>query len=317
MSSSLVYVQQIMSQDILVIVLALGIIGNILLILVFSQRYQRISSCSYYILTAAILSIVGSTWAVIPLICAAYSSDPLAKSIYLCRIRGYIIHICAMSFRTLIVLAAVDRYAISSDRASIKAFFSSKIARRACVCVPLFWPIVSVHRLIWVSIENNRCFVYGLYGFIYSIYQLICFGLLPLILMAFFGILTLKNISSARRRIRSLGPNETNLPENILRKRDRDMALLVYIEVIISFICTFPYSINSIYTTLTSSIPNKSSERLLIESFSIFITMSFLLYLKYSTTFYVYVITSPSFRRSLKKVLLKYYRKFKRLLYEE
>jgi hypothetical protein len=54
-----------------------------------------------------------------------------------------------------------------------------------------FWPIVSVHLLIWVSIEKNRRFVYG---FIYSIYQLICFGLIPSILMGLFGVLVFKNI---------------------------------------------------------------------------------------------------------------------------
>ncbi len=128
---------------------------------------------------------------------------------------------------------------------------------------------------------------------LYTAYiNLFFFGLVPYILMAIFGTLTLKNISASRRCIHPLRTNEVNLPTKIIQKRDRDMALLVLIEVIVSFVCTLPYSIDSLYSVLTSNIPNKSIERLQIESFLVFITMSFLLYLKYSTTFYVYMITS-------------------------
>jgi len=199
-----------MTQNVLSVVLTLGVIGNLILIAVFSQHNHLRISCSYYLLSAAVLSIVGSNWAVVPLIWSAYHLDPLVNSLALCRIRGYIIHICAMSFRTLIVLA-----------------------------------------LIWISIENNRCFVYGLYGFIYSIYQLICFRLVPSILMAIFGTLTLKNISALRRCIHPVRINEVNLPRKIIQKRDRVMALLVLIEIIVSFVCTLPYSIDSLYSVLT------------------------------------------------------------------
>jgi hypothetical protein len=314
MSSSLVYIENIISKNVFPVILTLGIVGNILLILVFSQHKQRLTPCAYYLLSGAVFSIVGSNWAVVPLIWAAYYSDPFAKSLPLCRIRVYIIHVCAMSFRTVIVLAAADRYTTSSDRLWIRALFSIKRAKRACIIVPTFWSIISVHLLIWVSIENNRCFVYGLYGFIYSIYQLICFGLLPTIFMTIFGALTLKNIHLVRRRINT---NEMNLSNNILRKQDRNIALLVFLEIIISTICRLPYSIDTIYSEVTNNIPNKSIERQLIESFLIFITRSFLLHLKYSTIFYVYFITSSSFRRTLKKILLKYLNKCRKIVVQE
>ncbi len=60
------------------------------------------------------------------------------------------------------------------------------------------------------------------------------------------------------------------------------------------------------YLTLTNDIiSNKSSERLNIESFINFVTMSLLLYLNYNTTFYVYFIASESFRNSIKELAVK------------
>jgi len=75
--------------------------------------------------------------------------------------------------------------------------------------------------------------------------------------MAMFGTLTLKNISATRRRIHPLRINEVNLPRKIIQKSDRVMTLLVLIEVIVSFVCTLPYSIDSLYSVVTSNIPKQ------------------------------------------------------------
>jgi hypothetical protein len=48
-----------------------------------------------------------------------------------------------MSCRTMIVLAAADRYALSSERISIQAFSSVRIARRASIFGQLFLFICS------------------------------------------------------------------------------------------------------------------------------------------------------------------------------
>ncbi|UJR20413.1 hypothetical protein I4U23_023544 [Adineta vaga] len=303
--SSLVLIQKSMTRYVLPITLGLGNVGNLILLYMFIQLKYRNSSCSLYFLAASVFSIVGSNWAVVPLIYSADHADPLANSLILCRARGYIIHACAMSFRTMIVLAAADRYVLSSSRNSIRAFSSIIIARKLVILVPLFWLTVSVHLLIWVSIENGRCFVYGLYGQIYSMYQLICFGIIPTVLMILFSILTVTNIRYIRSQVAPIISHQhTNPNFAIFRKRDIHLFKLVISEIIVSFICTFPYTINTIYSVLTSDITNKSIERLQIESFCVFFTMWFLLYLKYSTTFYTYAATSKIFRTEV-KVLFK------------
>lgn len=97
--SSLVLIQQDMTRYVLPITLSLGNVGNLICIGFFSQRRHRTNSCSFDLLVAALFSIVGSNWGVVPYIYAFYYPDPFGKYVVLCRIRLYIVYVCSMSFR--------------------------------------------------------------------------------------------------------------------------------------------------------------------------------------------------------------------------
>ncbi|UJR17837.1 hypothetical protein I4U23_004736 [Adineta vaga] len=294
-----------MTRYVLPISLGFGNIGNFILIGYFSQKHNRTNPCSLYLLAAAVFSIVGSNWGVIPTVYAIFYSDPLSKSIVLCRIRLYIIYISAMSYRTMIVLATIDRYALTNARLISRAFSSITVAKRAIIIMFLFWCMAGFHLLIWPTIEYNRCLVYGLYGFVYSIIQLITLGVLPNALMILFGVLLTKNLRLSRIRFEIATRQAINTNSRALRRRDKNLIVLVFTEILLTFICTFPYSLHAIYTALTNNIPNKSVERQQIESFLYFFFVQYLLYLGYSTTFYGYMATSKSFRREVQILLLK------------
>jgi hypothetical protein len=114
-TSSLILIQLAVTRYVLPITLGVANLGNLTLMAVFLQKHHRKNPCSRYLLAAAVFGIVGSNWAVAPLIYAADHPDPFSNSLVLCRTRGYIIHSCAMTLRTLIVLAAADRYALTSS----------------------------------------------------------------------------------------------------------------------------------------------------------------------------------------------------------
>ncbi|CAF1118682.1 unnamed protein product [Adineta ricciae] len=158
--------------------------------------------------------------------------------------------------------------------------------------------IISVHLLIFESIENDRCGVYGLYGRIFSIYSFICFGAIPTGAMIVFGLLLMIRLRQIRSRVH---PARDQLQP---RRNETALGKVILAEVMVSVICTFTYPIMTFYLTYTNdAVPNKSSDRIKIESFINFLTMSFLLYLNYSITFYVYFLTSKSFRRSVLQLL--------------
>ena len=197
----------------------------------------------------------------------------------------------------MIVLATIDRYALTSSRSTFRTFASISTARRAIITSFLFWSAAGFHLLIGLRIENNR---YLLYGFLFSVFQLFTFGIVPSVLMIIFASLLIKNIRRSRTR------SESRYTKSFLRKRDRSLIELVYTKILLNFICTFPYSISSINMGLTNEIRNKSTRRIQVESLRFFFFITFLQYLMgYLTAFYGYLVMSKSFRREIHSELWK------------
>jgi len=332
--AALASVQQAITRYVLPTILAFGNLGNLLTIAIYCQQRYRTNSCSIYLIAVSCFSLMGANWAIVPTVYALNHYDMVSNSIILCRIRGYIIHTSSMCFRYTLVLLCIDRYAschpraairalcrpqialrsicfltilvcadryaFCSTRASIRAFSRPMIAYRSIVIVTIFWATVSVHLLIWESIENGRCGVYGLYGQIFSFYIAVCTGLIPIFSMITFGLLLLKNLPRSRLLVHPANSI------NQLNRRDVSFIKLVLIEIIIYIICTLTYPAMTIYIQVTSYMQSsKSVERRQIESFINYITMSLLLYLNYNTTFYVHLMTSKTFRNEVKQLILR------------
>ncbi|CAF1035875.1 unnamed protein product [Rotaria sordida] len=250
------------------------------------------------------LNFIGVNWAIVLLVYALDHPDPIGSSLILCRIRGYIIHTCSMCFRYTLMFLCADRYALCNFHVNIRALSRPQIAYRSIGFITIFWIIISVHLLIWESIENGRCGVYGIYGQIFGFYVLIFTGIIPISVMIIFGILLTKALRQVRSRIQPLNGY------NRLNARDMKLIKLVLTEVIIYILCTLTYPLMTIYMTVTNSTTlNKTIQRKQIESFINFITMSLLLYLNYNTTFYVHFLTSKAYRNEVKQFLFKLIRK--------
>ena len=194
----------------------------------------------------------------------------------------------------------IDRYASCHPRATIRAFCRPQIAYRAIGILILFWMVAAVHLLIWESIENNRCSVYGLYGQIFSYYNLALTGIIPVVCMTSISIPLMKNLRQVRSRIQ---PHDNN---GHLNRRDVKLMKIVLAEVVVYVFCSIGNPLMTIYSTTTSSLGiQKSTERKQIETFTSFITMSLLLYLSYNTSFYVHFFASKTYRQEIKQFIVK------------
>jgi hypothetical protein len=298
--ATLILAQQYITRYVLSTILAMGNLGNLIATGVFTQKKYRNNSCSIYLLAASVFGLISANWAIAPLVYALNHFDVVDSSLILCRIRGYIVHVSGMCFRYTLVLMCVDRYALCNSRASIRALCRPQIAYRSIGILTIFWMVISIHLLIWESIENNRCGVYGIYGQIFSFYSLVFTGVIPISTMVSVGILLMNALRQLRSRVRPLDSITR------LNRRDAKLIKLVLVEVIVYILCTLTYPFMTIYTTITNNIGLvKSAERKQIESFISFITMSLLLYLNYNTTFYVHFFTSKTYRTEVKQFILK------------
>ena len=280
--------------------LVLGNIGNIINIIIFCQREHRKNSCSLYLLIASLVNIFVLNYGIIPTLYSLDHPNPELYSTVFCKLRLYFLHSALMISRSLVVLACFDRFAVSSPSQRIRSFCKPKIAFRAIFCILMAWPIISIHIPILLNIQSGRCITSGTYGFIYSSYSFLVAGLLPPILMIFFGFKTIKNLRLIRTRVQPINNHRIFR----IKREDYNLMVMLMWEVIVYLFSTTPYPVQTLYLTVTSSII-KSTLRLQIESFITYMAYSFLIYINSASPFYVYVSTSRAFRRECKRFFIQ------------
>ncbi|CAF1391909.1 unnamed protein product [Adineta steineri] len=302
--TTLTLVQQYITRYVLSTALILGSLGNFIAIIVFSQKKHRTNSCSIYLVAVSMFGILSANLGIAPLVYALDHFNAINSSLVLCRVRGYTLQVTAMCFRYTLILMCVDRYALCSSRAAIRALCRPQIAYRSIGIVIIFWMIMSIHFLIWENIENNLCSLYGLYAQIIGFYSLILTGTIPILSMILINILIKKALRQLRTRIQPIDNTRQ------IRQRDIQFIKLMMVEVIVFIICTATYPLMFLYTNISNSIIlNKTNERKQIETFLSFITMSVLLYMNYNTMFFVHSFTSKTYRMEVKEFILKIIRK--------
>ncbi|CAF4730462.1 unnamed protein product [Rotaria sp. Silwood2] len=117
----------------------------------------------------------------------------------------------------------------------------------------------------------------------------------------------MKTLGKLRSRVQPKSEDrEYKQSTNILRKRDRNLMKMIFIEVMFYVISTIPFSIYLIYK-ITTNFSTQNQERKQFESFIGYIVQYFILYINTVLPFYIYVSTSSSFRTELKKVFNKFY----------
>jgi hypothetical protein len=212
--------------------------------------------------------------------------------------------------RTYKVLSCIDRYALCSIQPRIRSFSRRKIALYLIIISALFWLLLCIFFGVVRRIENGSCNIFNqVYLTIYTIYYLIFAGIVPPILILIFTLLVMKSLKQLRSRVQPTTieiESKNSSMKNVLRKRDRDLIKMVFVEVMVYVVSTMPFSIYLIYKMLTDSL-TKSRERQQIESFINYLVQSFLMYLNTALPFYIYILTSPSFRKQTKQFLIRIY----------
>jgi hypothetical protein len=233
----LAVIQQGLTRYGMPIMVTVANLSNILSIIIFSQRHHRKSSCSIYLIFAAVCSIVSINWALIPTIKTLNNPpDVFSQSLVLCRLRGYILQVANNLFRTFLILACADRFAMSSVRVGIRSWATVKIAWRTVIVAIVVWLFIASHILIWETIENSKCSAFGSYATFYTTYIFIVI-FTPLGLMSLFAFLTLRNMKRLRLRVQPANREHTT-GVGQMRRRDSDLLKMVIAEVLVYLILT-------------------------------------------------------------------------------
>ncbi|CAF0837267.1 unnamed protein product [Adineta ricciae] len=293
------------------IILILGVFGNFVNILVFSQKHLRISSCAIYFISTSIFNILVMTFGIPSNIVIAYTAYDFASySAAYCKLRSYLIHVLFMISRSAVALACIDRFALCSSNVRIRAFSQRSMAIKMVLIASIVWFVIPSHMIVYVDIQmpNRRCGGSGNYSYIYGLYAAIV-TTIPLIIMVVFSTLAIRSLKHIQFRVQpDPRMNGQTVPKNIrIQKRDVKLTLILIGEVIIYFCSTVSFPIYSIYAAITATVP-KDTLRTAIESFMRYNSLNFLIYVNAASIFYIHLLASGAFRKESKQVLFRIFK---------
>ena len=280
--------------------LLFGIVGNTLSCLVFLQKTLRTNPCVVYFLAASTANLISlidgipsrwlNSWNIL--------RDLTETQSGLCKCRIFVLFVSRNIASWLLVLAAIDRYFISSKEVHIRQRSNIKQAYISIgtVCLGSI--------VLWS--EAIYCFDANLIGtpvkcyaksdvcrIINDLAQALVTTIIPSSIMMIFGLYTIKNIHQSHR----IGPVSTTNTLGGRRKADHHLTRMLFGQVILLTIFNMPQAIQKFYLTATFYQVKSANQRALENL--IFSIVLLLTYVANCLPFYLYILTSHSFRTIL------------------
>ncbi|CAF1246449.1 unnamed protein product [Adineta steineri] len=277
-----------------------GTIGNIFNILIFLRwsRLQKKSqgkcNSSLYLFVSSISNLIIIIYPLLTrIIFDGFEYSVTKETVFiLCKFRYYILHTFDLISLTCICLATLDRYLISSRKVRLRQkIIIRKRAEQLILFIIILIAFYCIPIAIFFDVSNNgRCAIYSpkfLYYYFW-IFQICLHSIIPIIFLTILGTLTYKQLRKMKRtkRIRTLNSN----------KQLSRMLLLMCIAIVLSSI---PYCIEHIYFVMTPNDPLERTSYI----FLYHVITSILFYTNPVTSFYVFFISTPNFRRHIRQLI--------------
>ena len=307
-SPSLLFLQIQLTRYGMTSILILGNIGNIFVACLFAKHHKN--ACSMYLLGSMTMNNI-FLLSNIPLqVYITNYGDPTLSSLIFCKLRYYLPNVWGQMARYFLVLACMDRFAMTSANVHLRAFSRPSTARRLMSITTIFCHLIAIHLPIMITVSNGRCGPTGPYYPVYTFYLFIFFNLIPPVAMAIFGSLAYLNMKRIRSRVRPAGNIAVvaSRRHGRIQRYDRELLSMLLAEVIVYTTTTLLYPFILLETSITNIMSiDKSLQQMQIETFILFIA-SFLVTLNHAAPFYIYFLSSQAFRRDIKQLANKSWR---------
>ena len=199
-----------------------------------------------------------------------------------------------MIVRSYIVLACIASFCLSSSRLKIRSLFHIRYVKLLIMIIPFVWPMIAIHMPILTELKLNKCVNIDEYVIPFGIYFFLIVGIISVVLMTLFILLTIKNLNEIHRRIE---PSISNVNSKRIKSRDKQFIRMLFSLVLMYITTNLFYPANVLYMSMTKSL-SKSAQRIQIESLVITFTSNYILYVNNISPFFLFLFSSNSFRRS-------------------
>jgi hypothetical protein len=222
----------------------MGVIGAFLNIIIFlSLNTFRQSSCAFYLMAMSVFDLgrfFSSTLSYI--MRHGYGIDWGIHSLIYCKFKVFIFSTCSLSSTTCLCLAIIDQYFATCTRPRWQQWCNIKLAHRLTAIFLIIWTLHGVPYFIFYDhvispstnqticqITNDVFIKYHTYGYFFTLTNL-----LPIITVV-FGLMAYHNARHISHRTIPL----------VRRELDKQLTVMVLVQVMINFCTYLPYSIVS------------------------------------------------------------------------
>jgi hypothetical protein len=229
----------------------MGVIGGFLNVIIFlSLKTFRQSSCAFYLTIMSAFDIGRFFSNVLAFIMRwGFQTDWGLSSLFFCKIRYFVFNSCSLISMTCLCLATIDQYFATSTRPRWQQWCNIKVAHRLTTIFVIIWSLHGIPYLVFYnhiiasSTNQTTCQVtndvfnqYLTYG-----YFLTLTNLLPLITVV-FGLMAYHNARTLAHRTVPL----------VRRELDKQLTVMVLVQVLISFCALLPFSITLMFVTINT-----------------------------------------------------------------
>ncbi|UJR06850.1 hypothetical protein I4U23_011139 [Adineta vaga] len=296
------------------ILMFVGIISCILSLIVFTKKDLRKNPCSIYFiaynftnLTLICLSISTVSFSI------GYNIAPGTSYLSFCRYNLYMAILLDILSASYLVLASFDRMLVTSANSHTRQRSTRRFAYISILIITILWILFHSHILYSANINQiaPNTFVCSLpsgnHLIVHSYYSLIVKVFLIPSLLIIFGCLALNNIRRAHHRIipASIVTNTGAIQrgqKQLSRAKDRQFALMMFIDISIYMIFSFMLSAILMYQQITQ-YNVKNSVQIQLDTF-LKIVATFINYISMCIVCYTNILVSKTFRKSIKNIIL-------------
>ncbi|CAF4158297.1 unnamed protein product [Adineta steineri] len=280
------------------VICSLGIVGNIINVLVFTQlKPFRNNRYAFYLTVESISNICYLLFSLtIYILISIYGNDGTGSSLIWCKLRYTTAQTFVLITFTMICCTAADEYFSTNYLYNLRYICTLKLSRYLTFVFICIWITHSVIQTFFYNIvpslgcaiANDIYLRYATY-FTYPVLT----GLLPIVISLLFSLFAYQNV---RRLVRRQIP--------VARRRlDRQITAMCFIRVI-AFVClAAPYCCYRIYAVnnpVSRGKPLEFAIRQLVH-----VIFASVASLNFGISFYLFIISSSHFRRQVKFVLVK------------
>jgi hypothetical protein len=275
--------------------LILGIIGSILIIIIFTQKraFRRNTSLTYLLAGAIITGIHLPTIYIQMILVYGFGVSLMNTNEVACREHTYLRYVTTVAAISFPCWAAFDQYVGTSRDVNVRNRWGSlRVIRLVIILNVIFWILIYIPIIFYAGIINGVC---GFKPGPYTTFNTYVFT--PLVYcLGPVGVITYSTLGT----VRNLRSHAVHASNGHLAKQVRAMLMP---QLIILGISGIPFGFQGIYLDITSGI-TKDAIRVAIENFIGQVILIFY-HFNYVFIFYIYVYKSSEFRKALKKQFFK------------